>query len=51
MIQKSKTDSVIAEIHRMSRPGRRMYSAVKDLPRVYSGLGISIVSTPRGVIR
>ena len=41
---------VIAEIHRMSRPGRRMYSGVKDLPRVYSGLGISIVSTPRGVL-
>jgi small subunit ribosomal protein S8 len=41
---------VIREINRVSTPGRRVYSAVKDLPRVYDGLGISILSTPRGVL-
>ena len=34
----------------MSKPGRRVYSKIKDLPRVYNGLGISILSTPRGVM-
>jgi small subunit ribosomal protein S8 len=41
---------VIREISRVSRPGRRVYSKIKDLPRVYNGLGVSILSTPRGVI-
>jgi len=41
---------VIREINRVSKPGRRVYSAIKDLPRVYDGLGISILSTPRGVL-
>ena len=41
---------VIREINRISTPGRRVYSAIKDLPRVYDGLGISILSTPRGVL-
>jgi small subunit ribosomal protein S8 len=41
---------VIREIRRVSKPGRRVYSAVKDLPQVYNGLGIAIVSTPRGVM-
>jgi small subunit ribosomal protein S8 len=41
---------VIRQLKRVSRPGRRVYSAVKDLPRVYNGLGIAIVSTPRGVM-
>ncbi|MFQ5763972.1 MAG: 30S ribosomal protein S8 [Rhodospirillales bacterium] len=43
-------DPVIQEISRVSTPGRRVYSAIKDLPRVYDGLGISILSTPRGVL-
>jgi small subunit ribosomal protein S8 len=43
-------EPVIREIHRVSKPGRRVYSAVRDLPRVYNGLGISILSTPRGVL-
>lgn len=43
-------EPVIREISRVSTPGRRVYSAVKDLPRVYDGLGISILSTPRGVL-
>ncbi len=42
--------SVITQIYRVSTPGRRVYSSVKDLPRVYNGLGISIVSTPQGVM-
>lgn len=41
---------VIREIARVSKPGRRVYSKIADLPRVYNGLGVSILSTPRGVI-
>jgi small subunit ribosomal protein S8 len=41
---------VIKEITRVSKPGRRVYSKIKDLPRVYNGLGISILSTPKGVM-
>ncbi|WP_138379512.1 30S ribosomal protein S8 [Luteithermobacter gelatinilyticus] len=41
---------VIQEIRRVSKPGRRVYSSVADLPRVRNGLGISIVSTPKGVL-
>ena len=41
---------VIREISRVSKPGRRVYSKIADLPRVYNGLGVSILSTPRGVI-
>lgn len=41
---------VIREISRISKPGRRVYSRIADLPRVYNGLGISILSTPRGVM-
>jgi small subunit ribosomal protein S8 len=41
---------VIRELHRVSKPGRRVYSKIKDLQRVYNGLGISILSTPRGVL-
>ena len=41
---------VISEIARISKPGRRVYSAVKDLPLVRNGLGISILSTPKGVM-
>ncbi|MEM7023384.1 MAG: 30S ribosomal protein S8 [Pseudomonadota bacterium] len=41
---------VIRELKRVSKPGRRVYSGVKELPLVYNGLGIAIVSTPRGVL-
>ena len=41
---------VISEIKRVSRPGRRVYYGLRDLPRVYNGLGIAILSTPRGVL-
>ena len=43
-------EPVIREISRVSKPGRRVYSAIKDLPSIYNGLGISILSTPRGVM-
>jgi small subunit ribosomal protein S8 len=41
---------VIREIKRVSKPGRRVYLGVKDIPSVRQGLGVSIVSTPRGVM-
>jgi small subunit ribosomal protein S8 len=41
---------VISQIQRVSTPGRRVYSGIKELKRVYNGLGISILSTPRGVL-
>ncbi len=41
---------VIHTISRVSKPGRRVYSKIKDLPKVSNGLGISILSTPRGVM-
>ena len=41
---------VIQEISRVSRPGQRVYSKIKELPTYYSGLGITILSTPRGVM-
>ncbi|MBV8336076.1 MAG: 30S ribosomal protein S8 [Alphaproteobacteria bacterium] len=43
-------EPVIREIARVSKPGRRMYSGISDLPRVYNGLGIAILSTPKGVM-
>lgn len=43
-------DPVIRSIQRVSKPGRRYYSGVNDLPRVLNGLGITIVSTPKGVL-
>jgi small subunit ribosomal protein S8 len=41
---------VIREIKRVSKPGLRVYAGKNDLPRVKSGLGIAIVSTPEGVL-
>ena len=41
---------VIKEIHRVSKPGRRVYASVSTLPSVYNGLGISIRSTPKWVL-
>jgi small subunit ribosomal protein S8 len=43
-------EPVIRTIARVSTPGRRVYSSVGDLPRVANGLGISIISTPKGVM-
>ena len=41
---------VIREIDRVSKPGRRVYVAVRNLPRINNGLGIAILSTPKGVM-
>ncbi len=43
-------EGVIRELIRVSRPGRRLYRAAKDLPYVCNGLGICIVSTNRGIL-
>ena len=43
-------EPVIREIERVSKPGRRVYAAVDQMPRVANGLGISIVSTSKGVM-
>ncbi|MDB5367269.1 MAG: ribosomal protein [Rhodospirillales bacterium] len=40
----------IKEIQRVSKPGRRVYSKITELQKFYNGLGISILSTPRGVM-
>jgi small subunit ribosomal protein S8 len=41
---------VIRELRRVSTPGRRVYSGVKEIPQVRQGLGVAIVSTPKGVM-
>ena len=41
---------VIREIARVSKPGRRVYSSAQGLPRVNNGLGVAIISTPKGVM-
>jgi len=41
---------VIRELKRVSKPGRRVYASVRDIPSVRNGLGVSIVSTPKGVM-
>lgn len=43
-------ESVIREIQRISKPGLRKYTGAKNLPRILNGLGISIVSTSKGVM-
>ena len=43
-------EPVIREIERVSKPGRRVYASVKNLPRVNNGLGISVLSTPKGIM-
>ena len=40
----------IRKIERVSKPGRRVYSGIADLGKVFNGLGVSILSTPRGVL-
>jgi len=41
---------VIREIARVSKPGRRVYASVRNLPRINNGLGVAILSTPKGVM-
>ena len=43
-------EPVIREIKRVSKPGRRVYMGVNEIPTVRNGLGVSIVSTPKGVL-
>jgi small subunit ribosomal protein S8 len=43
-------EPVIREIARVSKPGRRVYVSVKNLPRINNGLGVAILSTPKGVM-
>jgi small subunit ribosomal protein S8 len=43
-------EPVIREIARVSKPGRRVYASVKALPRINNGLGVAILSTPKGVM-
>jgi small subunit ribosomal protein S8 len=43
-------EPVIREISRVSKPGRRVYASVRNLPRVNNGLGVAILSTPKGVM-
>jgi small subunit ribosomal protein S8 len=46
----SDNQPVIRTIERVSRPGRRVYASVKNIPSVANGLGVSILSTPKGVM-
>jgi small subunit ribosomal protein S8 len=43
-------EPVIREIARVSKPGRRVYASVRNLPRVNNGLGVAILSTPKGIM-
>lgn len=43
-------EKVIKGLKRISKPGRRVYSSVKDMPKVLGGLGTAIVSTPKGIV-
>jgi small subunit ribosomal protein S8 len=43
-------EPVIRELERVSKPGRRVYTSVRNLPRINNGLGVAIVSTPKGVM-
>jgi len=42
--------AVIKEFKRVSKPGRRFYSSIKDLKKHYGGLGVTILSTPKGIL-
>jgi small subunit ribosomal protein S8 len=43
-------EPVIREFSRVSKPGRRVYVSVRNLPRINNGLGVAILSTPKGVM-
>jgi len=49
-INKAGENSVITEIERMSKPGRRIYAGVSDIPKIKSGRGIVLISTSKGVM-
>jgi small subunit ribosomal protein S8 len=48
--ERRKRRSVITNLERVSRPGRRVYTRKQDIPWILSGLGIAILSTPKGVM-
>jgi len=48
--ERRQRDSVISGVERVSRPGRRVYTQKQDIPWVLSGMGITILSTPKGVM-
>jgi small subunit ribosomal protein S8 len=48
--ERRQRQSVITGLERISRPGRRVYTHMKDIPWVLSGMGIAILSTPKGVM-
>ena len=50
MFQVDLNHRVISEIKRVSKPGRRVYSAIKDLAKIKNGLGIAVLSTSKGVM-
>ncbi|MEX2014880.1 MAG: 30S ribosomal protein S8 [Candidatus Saccharimonadales bacterium] len=50
LINEQNANSKITEIDRLSRPGRRLYVKAKEIPKVKSGRGIVIISTPKGVM-
>jgi len=43
-------EPAIREVSRVSKPGRRVYAGVQEIPQVRNGLGVSVVSTPKGVM-
>ena len=45
-----KKESVLSGLRRVSKPGLRVYSGSKEIPRVYGGLGVAVVSTPAGIM-
>ena len=45
-----KRERIITDLKRISKPGRRVYVAVRNLPRINNGLGVAILSTPKGVM-
>ena len=50
VINEPGTNSVITEIHRVSKPGRRVYAGAGEIPRIKNGRGIVLVSTSKGVM-
>lgn len=48
--ERRKRQSVIQGLERVSKPGRRIYTCVSEIPRVKSGMGIAILSTPKGIL-
>ena len=49
-VNDAKEHPVITGLERVSRPGRRTYSRKQDIPHVLSGIGVAIISTPKGVM-